>query len=82
MKKSFVVTTFVDVEIEDGKIPEVLEGFRECINDEATVMDVFAHVAYNEAKWEGKFCEGIGENGREYVARVTCIDTEEDNGTQ
>jgi hypothetical protein len=82
MKKSFVVTTFVDVEIEDGKIPEVLKDFRACIKDEATVMDVFAHAAQNEAQWEGQFCEGIGENGREYVARVTCIDTEEDSETQ
>lgn len=75
MRKSFIVEVYVHVEIEDSKLEQALKDYRECIKATATIDDVFAQVAYNEANGGG-FCEGVGENGKEFKAEITGIECE------
>jgi hypothetical protein len=77
MKKSFTVEIYVDVEIPDNKISEVVKDFRESIDSTATITEVMEHIAWNEATGGG-FCEGVGENGKDFTAFVTGNDVEED----
>ena len=77
MKKKYIVEVYVDVEIEDAKLEQALKDYRECINSNATIENVFAQVAYNEANGGG-FCEGVGENGSEFKAEITSMECEEE----
>lgn len=77
MKKSFIVEVFVDVEIEDSKIEQALKDYRECIKENAGIDDVFKQVAYNEVIG-GEFCEGVGENGKDFKAEITDMECVEE----
>ena len=77
MKKSFVVSVFVDVEIPDKKIEKTIKDYRECINETAGINDIMQKIAWNEARYGG-FCEGVGENGEDFMANVTEDSVEED----
>lgn len=77
MKKSFIVEIYVDVEIDDSKIEEILKDYQSSIYEGATIQDVMEHIAWNEADGGG-FCEGVGDNGKDYIARVTGNNVMED----
>lgn len=76
MKKDMIVEVWVDVEIEDSKIEQALKDYRECIKTNATIDDVFSQIAYNEVNGGG-FCEGVGENGKEFTAEITSMECSE-----
>ncbi len=76
MTKVFSVDFTVEVEIDDDKIDEILKDFRSSISSNATVYDIFSQIAWNEVKFGG-FCEGIGEEGVDFNAKVLGCDTEE-----
>lgn len=77
MKKSFTVEIYVDVEIPDDKIEEIVKDYRSCINGNASINDVMEQIAWNEARYGG-FCEGVGENNTDFIATVTGDFTSED----
>ena len=71
MIKRFNVTTIVEVTIDDNKIDSMLKDYQECISGKrGTLTDMFEHIAWNEAHWEGCFCEGCGNNGKDFVAEI------------
>ena len=76
MKKSFIVEVCIDVEIADDKLEQALKDYRGCIKTNATISDVFAQVAYNEANGGG-FCEGVGENGKDFMAGIISMECDE-----
>jgi hypothetical protein len=73
MTKTFDIITTVEIEIIDDNIDELLKSYQDTIRTGGTVDDMMRHAAWNEARWEGHFCEGVGENGVDYTA--TIIDT-------
>jgi|WetSurMetagenome_2_1015567.scaffolds.fasta_scaffold03390_8 hypothetical protein len=75
MKKSFVVEVFVDIEIEDSKVEQIVEEYRKYMYNasNASINDVFSQIAYNEVNGGG-FCEGVGENGEDFKAEITGIE--------
>ncbi len=73
MKKTFVLECTVEVDIDESRFDDLLKGFRECINSDATINDIFRQVAYNEANGGG-FCEGVGENGKDFKAGITDLE--------
>lgn len=77
MKKSFTVEVYVDVEIPDDKIDEIVKDYRSCISENASIQDVMEQIAWNEVRYGG-FCEGVGENGEDFTATVTGDFTSED----
>jgi len=50
MKKSFTVEVYVDVEIPDGKIEEIVKDYRSCISETADINEVMKQIAWNEAR--------------------------------
>lgn len=74
MKKKVTVTFDIEVEIEDSKLEETLKGFREIIAENADIEDVMYQIAWNEVKF-GDFCEGVGENGIDFTAKVVYTNT-------
>jgi len=75
--KNFIVEVYVEIEIEDSKLEQALKDYRECVKSNATINDVFLQVAYNEANGGG-FCEGVGENGKQFAATITGMECEEE----
>ena len=70
MTKTFDVITTVEVTIEDANLDTMLKDYRERINGTGTVNDMLEHIAWNEARWEGQFCEGCGENDKDFIATI------------
>lgn len=77
MKKSFTVEVYVDVEIPDDKIEEIVKDYRSCISETADIDEIMKQIAWNEARYGG-FCEGVGENNTDFIATVTGDYTSED----
>lgn len=77
MTKTFDVITTVEVTIEDANLDTMLKDYRECINGTGTVNDMLEHIAWNEARWEGHFCEGCGDNGKDFEASIIGSEIEE-----
>lgn len=76
MKKCFCVEFYVDVEIPDDTIATVVKDFQGCIDSRADIHDIMKHIAWNEASGGG-FCEGVGENGKDFIAKIKETDIEE-----
>jgi len=77
MTKTYDVITTVEVTIKDEDIPTMLKDYRGCINDSGSLDDMMKHIAWNEARWEGQFCEGCGDNGKDFMAEITGSEVEE-----
>ena len=77
MKKTFILECTVEVEIDESRFDDLLKDFRECIKSTATIDTIFRQVAYNEANGGG-FCEGVGENGKDFKAGITELEITEE----
>jgi hypothetical protein len=78
MIKSFDVVVSVEVIILDDKLDSMLKDYQNTISGKSgTINDMFAHIAWNEARWEGQFCEGCGDNGKDFVAVISGSEVEE-----
>ena len=71
MTKTFDVITTVEVTIEDANLDTMLKDYQECIIENGTVNDMLEHIAWNEARREGQFCEGCGDNGKDFKAEIS-----------
>jgi len=78
MKKHFEIRQYVEIEISDEKLEQILKDYRECIYSEAEIEDIFKQIAYHEAVLNSDFCEGIGEKGVDYFASCEEVEVEEE----
>ena len=74
MKKIFEVTMSVEVEMEDSILKELLPEFNEMIF-ETNADGLLSHIATMTAHGYDNI-EYVGENGRQYKARLISVDTE------
>jgi hypothetical protein len=83
MKKEIAITYFVEIEIPDEKIEDMVEEYKKCFDPEATIEDIFEVIAINEIDEfsGGGFCEGVGEPGEDfYILSKELVSLEEITG--
>lgn len=77
MKKTMIATFEVEVEIEDEKVEGALKDYQNIVSGEdGTIEDLFSHIAWNEVR-HGGFCEGVGDNGIDFTAKIEYSEVEE-----
>jgi len=77
VKKRYEVTLSytIDVEILDSQEDETLKDFRSSMSSTADIFDVMKHIAWSTCM-HGDFCEGVGDNGKEFFAEILDNDSE------
>lgn len=76
MKKTIIVECEVEVEMDDKKIGINLMDYQNIVDSTADIEDMFEQVAWNEVR-HGGFCEGVGENGTNFTAKIVRTETYE-----
>lgn len=74
MKKKVIMTICVEVEILDDQVDQTVKDYREIIDSNATIDDVFLQIALNHIKFGG-FCEGVGDPGLNFTVETIIGDT-------